>query len=258
MTNFINRTERINRIKEIAKTKNRINISDLSSYFNVSRMTIYRDLKILEVEKKLIITKKGIVYIDNAPNSEYPHNYRLERNKSEKKAIAKKAIDYINDNETIFLDGSTTALHLAKLLVIKNHLNLTIITISPLTVLELSKNKNIQILCTGGILNNTNYSFYKDEAYIKNININKAFISCSGFSVKKGFTEAIREEAKLKKILTEHCPEINIIADYTKYNVVTTYTFGSLKNVRRIIVDNKLDIRSLVKLKESSVEVVVA
>ena len=259
MANLISNTKRLNKILEITKNEGRIKISALSNLFNVTKMTIYRDLKKLEEDNKLILVKKGAIYINNK-TTEYPHYLRYKKNKIEKELIAKKTISYINDNETIFLDGSTTVLQLARLISKESYLHITIITSSPIIINELIENRNIQLICIGGTLNKTNFEFYGNYTrdFIKDIKIKKIFLSCSGFSIKNGFTETIKEEETLKKILIENCNEINILADHTKYNIVSAYTFADFNIAKRMITDNKLDPKNLKELKKSKVEIVVA
>lgn len=251
--------KRLNKIVEILESKGKVEVAQLAKLFEVTNMTIYRDLKILEIENKLILTKGGAQYINNKPSVGYSDYFALAKNMKEKEAIVNSAINFIKDNETIFLDGSTTVLTLAKSIALQNMNKITIVTNSPIIATELSKNSNIQILCSGGILNNTNFVFYSSnmDYYFNDINLTKAFFSCSGFSISHGFTETIKEEAALKKIIIKKCPEINMLADHSKYNIMFTYTFADFNGVKRLIVDDGLDAEVIRKLKQTRAEIVV-
>jgi DeoR/GlpR family transcriptional regulator of sugar metabolism len=250
--------ERLNKIVEILESKGKVEIAQLSQLFKVTNMTIYRDLKILEIENKLILTRGGAQFINNKPSIEYPNYFALTKNLREKEALAKSAISFIKNNETIFLDGSTTVLTLAKLIALQNINKITVVTSSPIIATELSRNNNIQVLCSGGILNNTNFVFYSSNLnyYFSDINLTKAFMSCSGFSIIHGFTETIRDEAILKKAIIKNCPEINILADHSKYNITFTYTFTNFDRVKRLIVDDGLNDEVLRKLKKTKTEII--
>ncbi len=244
MENLPKHIIRLNKIKDMLKDKGNVDILDLSRYFNVSKMTIYSDLKKLQNDNGILIVKKGAAYRGNKELIDFDlsHYERLNSNKKKKKAIAKIAIKYIKSNEAIFLDGSTTIKYLADLLAKENSLKITVLTISPIIALELSKNKNIEVICTGGKLNNIHYSYFNGiEQYAKSININKAFISCVGFSIENGFTEQVYEEAQLKSTLKNYCKNIYILADSSKLNRVGAYTFGPTILAKKIITDISLD-----------------
>ena len=49
----------------------------------------------------------------------YAYSLRTGRFVSEKKAIASKALEFINDGDTIFLEAGTTILYLAKIFPLK-------------------------------------------------------------------------------------------------------------------------------------------
>jgi DeoR/GlpR family transcriptional regulator of sugar metabolism len=251
--------ERLEKIIKILEEKGNVYISNLAKYFNVSEMTIYNDLKKLQNDSKIIIVKRGAVYKDheNLIGIDLPHYERLNKNKEEKEIIARKALEHINNNEAIFLDASTTIQYLAELLSKEDSLHITVLTISPIIALELSKNKNIEIICTGGRLNNMHYYFlgYLEQT-IKDININKAFISCVGFSVENGFTEQLSEESKMKSALKDYCENIYVLADNSKFNKIGAYTFGPISFAKKIITDNFLDEKYIKLIKKQKVDII--
>lgn len=242
---------RLEEIIEIVKNEGKISVSYLSKHFNVTEMTIYNDLKRIQ-DKNIILTKKEILYVGENILFDYPHYERLKNNAENKKIIAKKAIKYISNSDSVFFDGSTTTHYLAKLLATKNQFSyLTVVTYSPIISLELAKNPNINVICLGGKLERINYIFLDSSStYLKNININKSFISSVGISKKSGFTELIEGEANLKSKIINMCSENNIIADSTKFNKTGTYTFCSLSKASKIIVDKPSLIKNIKEFRE--------
>jgi DeoR/GlpR family transcriptional regulator of sugar metabolism len=253
--NFI----RLDQIIKILEDKGSINIPDLAKYFDVSEMTIYNDLKKIQNDSRIFVVKRGAIYKDDRDliGIDLSHYDRFNRNKEEKKIIAQKALEYINNYESIFLDGSTTIQYLAKLLAEKKDLHLNVITISPIIAIELAKNKNIEILCTGGVLNKTHYVYYANyEKLIEGININKVFMSCLGFSIENGFTEQISEEAELKSKIKKYCENIYILLDHTKFNKIGAYTFGPVSLAKKMITDGLLDKKYIELIKKQKVDII--
>jgi len=250
---------RLDKITKMLGDKGNVYISDFAKYFEVSEMTIYNDLKKLQNDSRIIIVKRGAVYKDHNDliGIDLPYYERLNKNKEEKKAIARKALNYISNHEAIFLDASTTIQYLAELLSREHSLHITVLTISPIIALELSKNRNIEIICTGGKLNHMHYFFYTDLGQIvKDINLNKAFISCAGFSIENGFTEQLSEESKIKSTLKNYCKNIYVLTDNTKFNKIGAYTFGPISFAKKIITNNFLDKKYIKLIKKQKVDII--
>ncbi len=243
------------KILEILKSRNAVSIKELADLLNVSSMTLYRDIK--HLGSNLFLSKGNVIYIENNNSEESPYSTRKGRNKELKKAIARAAINYIKDNDTIFLDGSSTIGYLASE-IIKSNLCLTVVTISPIISIELAKADSIKILCPGGLLDNINYIYNCEiENYLKSININKAFISCGAFSLEKGFTDLAIGESKIKKEIIDKIPEVNILADHTKMKNAHSYTWSNFDKLTRLICDNNIDKSDLKELKAKKIEIVL-
>lgn len=89
----------------------------LADSLRVTTMTIRRDLEPL-IRRGAVIKTVGGVQRANAPSILYETAVysRLAVNRAEKRAIAWRALDLIGPQSTIFVDGSTTCLELARTL----------------------------------------------------------------------------------------------------------------------------------------------
>ena len=94
-----------------------LRIQDLIELVKYSEATVKRDL--IELEKKGLVrrTRGGAMIIDNQ-KIDLPYlmkiiNFNEQDNKHK---LAEKAKDLINDDMVIFIDSSTTTLHLIKML----------------------------------------------------------------------------------------------------------------------------------------------
>ena len=105
--------ERKLKIAEIIGENGGIRTSELSDLFNVSEMTVLRDLATLE--KQGILTRVyGGAVSSKTLSRETPNVVREKIRITEKNKIASLAAQLIQDGDNIFLDGSTTTHALAK------------------------------------------------------------------------------------------------------------------------------------------------
>jgi len=251
----LNVVKRRNKIIEILRLKRTISIQELSVILDVSEMTLYRDIN--KLDDTLFLSKGNVVYKNDNETEESPYHTRKLHNIDLKTAIARSAINYIDNNDTIFLDGSSTVGYLANEL-IRSDLNLTVVTISPIISIELAKKENIRILCPGGLMDKINMIYIADmEKLLNSININKAFLSCGAFSIDNGFTDMTQGEYTIKSKIIDDVSKINILVDHTKMNKSYSYTWSDISGPDRIIIDSSIDKGNLERLESKNVEIVL-
>ena len=165
----------------------------------------------------------------------------------------------LKNNETIFLDGSTTVLRLAQIIANSSNLFITVFASSLVITNILLKNTTIDINLIGGRLIRANYELYNSyyREALNDVNITQCFISCSGFSIEKGLSESIKQESDFKKYIIEKCTTTNLLVDYSKYNIVSTYSYSSIDKVSRLITDKKIDPEAIKKLKDKNINTLV-
>ena len=99
-------------------------ISELSNELRVSEATVRRDLETLEANGKLRRVHGGAELLRQ--HQEPVYEEKASRNAAEKAYIAEKAVSFIKESDTIFLDGGSTVLELAKML--ERFHDLTVVT----------------------------------------------------------------------------------------------------------------------------------
>ena len=91
-------------------------LEELTEQFpGVSEMTLRRDLMELEQQNKVIRVRGGamsVLEVQKRSGEAYAQKSTI--NTDAKKVIAKKAVSLIDEGVSLFLDGGTTALYLAK------------------------------------------------------------------------------------------------------------------------------------------------
>ena len=213
-----------------------VNVNNLSKEFDVSKETIRRDLEKLQNKNLLKKIHGGAVPINK--KEELSFNIRKKQNTKEKREIAKKALKYINQGDTIFLDISSTAMFLAREL--KNIKDITVITNSAQIVTELAKNQDIHVISTGGILVPNSISFVGPHAnsMVNNYFADKFFASCKGISARYGATDSSDLEIEVKENMVNRSSEVIILADYSKFKERGLSSFAEINKINKIISDS--------------------
>ena len=127
--------ERKNEILDKLRAEQRVLVSDLAEYYNVTEETIRRDLDKLEKEGYATKTYGGAI-LGNSTKTDLSYTIRNKTNVDAKNQIAALASRLIEDGDHLMLDDSSTSLYLAKKL--KEKKNLTVITNSVELVVELN------------------------------------------------------------------------------------------------------------------------
>lgn len=247
--------ERQRKIVELVNEKLSVRVTELSKIFAVTEETIRRDLEKLEKENLLMRSHGGAVSIEeNQAETSY-----LEReitNAAEKRAIANRAVQYIEPGDQIVLDASTTAWYMAKEL---PDMPLTVLTNSIKVAVELSKKEQIKVISTGGILLAQSLSYVGPlaERSLGMYHVNKAFLSCKGVHLEKGLSDFNEMQALLKKQMMEIADETILMVDSSKFGTRAFSTIGSLSTIYSIITDSKIDEQVRKQLEEKNIKIAI-
>ncbi len=194
-------------------------VQELSGRFQVSAVTIRKDLDELEKGDLVQRTHGGAVSkYKSAQGGQF--QTLTDRNREEKQRIGKKAVSFIENGDTIFLDASTTAHVFASLLAEAGFTGLTVITTS-LYVAQLLLAQGIRVIMIGGEMNR-NINAAEGPAALEQISgmsADKGFIGVNGIDKQFGFSVDSLEEAAIKqRSICQSSRRTFILADYTKFN----------------------------------------
>lgn len=213
-------------------------IKELSKYFDVSEMTIRRDLKILQSEGFVEI-HGGVVVSKKIKN----YNLRKIKNVHEKEKIAEIAVKLLEDRRFIYLGGCTTNLMIArKLSSMELDHNIHVITNDPHIVIELGRMRKASIFVLPGLYDNANETIIHHDIedikrYVRGIEI--AFLGITGISTDGSFYNADPFEAILKKEIIKIAKEVAFVADHTKFGKKFPWKVCSFGDVDYLITDQK-------------------
>lgn len=254
-------SERRRRILQIVQQSGSTTVVDLCKLFNVSEMTIRRDLRDLDREGLLRRVHGGA--ISNFGRSyEPPYAVRISQNEEKKRAIGRKAAELVADGDSIALDVGTTTLEVARALPGKR--NLTIITASlPIAneiVTRMSLDTDVRLILTGGIVRSGELSMTGHIAArtYEDFHVDKAFIGIGGLSKEDGLTEYNLEDALVKRPMIRNAHHRIVVADSSKIGRATFATVAALSVVNTLITDSDIPREVLRELEEQGMQVLLA
>jgi DeoR/GlpR family transcriptional regulator of sugar metabolism len=219
-----------------------IRISNLGKTFDVTDMTIRRDIDYLS-NKGLVNRVHGGAVSEREGNLQLATTFlkRNQENRPEKERIAKKAQLYVSENSTIIIDGGSTNEFFARAL--DPNINLKIITHALNIAWILSENENHEIFVPGGRLNRLTMTFSgrEVETMYEEINADILFICASGLSIDKGLTDPMWLDTSIKKAMIGSSSKVILLIDSHKFDLVSSRTFADLKDIDVVITDSNLD-----------------
>src|SRR5689334_25157795 len=129
--------------------QDRTSVGDLSQALSVSEVTVRKDLDLLESQGLLTRVHGGAV-VSGRGRLELYFAAREQEHLEEKRRIGQAAAALVQSGQRIFLDASTTALQVARL--IKDREDLIVVTNGLYTALELNFSADITTIVVGGTL----------------------------------------------------------------------------------------------------------
>ncbi len=247
----------VKRWEEIVRILERdgsIDVNSLSELFGVTAKTIRQDLAELETKGLLERVHGGAVFKSNGSGI-ISILERKQHNLQEKARIAKQALKYIENGDTIILDGGSTTLELAKQL---GELRLVVITNDLMIAGELLSRESVTLYLSGGKLRREGvYTLLGREAerIMNSYNANKLFLATSALDFEQGLTVLSEEEAEIKKAMINSAKEVVCLADYSKFHQIALVSFAPLKIVNRLITDSRITATDREYLKAQGIEV---
>jgi len=257
----VNAEDRKRQIVEIVNQKSKVTISEMCRLFDVSEMTVRRDLRDLD-QIGLIHRVHGGAISSIGRSYEPAFTIRAKSSNEAKKAIGRKAAEYVQDGDSICIDTGTTTIEFARAL--KDKHNLTIITSSLLIANEiissLSLEKDVCLILSGGIVRVGEFSMVGEIATrtFKDIHVDKAFISVGGIDLEAGLTEYNIDDCLVMKSAIKSAQQCIVLADSSKFSRVAFASTGELSDADLIITDQGVPPDMVEELTKLGIDVIIA
>jgi len=248
--------KRLQRLRGIVSQDQVVRVEELAHQLKVSAATIRRDLDELESLGEIHRVHGGAV--STGSRLEEPlFDDKTSVAAKEKRRIAEAALKYVQPNDTVFLDGGSTVLELARLL--KDRSNVTVVTNSLRAAIELA-GRGPRLILIGGELRRLSQTMVGalTRYTLRELRMDKAFMGTMGLSLEEGLTTTDPSEAYTKELVMLHAREVILLADSSKAHKISFTRSGRLEKVRILVSDNRIDRKFSKELRKRGVEVVCA
>ena len=231
------RIDRLHQIEQYMLRYKTATMKQLSDQFNVSINTIRRDIQQMVSSGRLSKVHGGVMINQN--DTTVPFTDRSSVGTSEKQLIGQMAAQIVNPGDTIYVDSGTTTVELIP------HLsgihNLTVVSNSLIVFNRLLELFDINMIAIGGQFSRKTMSYSGPIAVnsLKDIRINKAFMSATGVSIAAGATNYSLYESEVKRTAVSRSEEIILLSDHSKFGKSAPICFCPLEEIDILITDQK-------------------
>lgn len=229
-------TPRQQEILEILKDKNYVTVDYLSKEVHSSTSSIRRDLTFLENEGIVRRSHGGVTLLTTQPQL-VPFAFRLQENRKEKAALAKAAAKLIKPDTTIYIDSSTSALHLYRYLT--PDMNITVFS-NNIQLVQLLVSNNITTYCIGGLISTQNKVITTGSyalAMIRNIYVETMFFASSALAADGIITDIDESETAIRREILSHAKTKVFLCQSNRFGERSRFYVAEVSQLDYIVSD---------------------
>jgi DeoR/GlpR family transcriptional regulator of sugar metabolism len=247
--------ERRQRVLELVSRQGFISLEDLAKALEKSVSTVRRDLDYWDRQGKLKRTHGGAVFVGDGsalPALEDRTATQLE----EKRAVAQAAAARINDGDAILLDGGTTTLEVARLLVGRP---LQVVTNSlPIANLFANSRQTDLVFLGGYVYPRTGVALGPlTVRMMEDIHVRQTILSVGGITAKGLFNSNLLL-VETERQMIRCADEVVVVADHTKLGRQALAFLCELSAVNALIVDSGLTPQQRALIEGAGARLIVA
>ncbi|MGM7774570.1 DeoR/GlpR family DNA-binding transcription regulator [Arthrobacter sp. KNU-44] len=248
------RSARMVSVLSLLNERESVSLGELSEIFGVSLATIRRDISDLADQRLLLRTHGGARRFES--DAELPVGLKDAQHRESKQAIARKVATLLPTGRyAIALSGGTTTAEVAKALASRSEL--TIVTNSLTTVMEIANRPNLSLIVTGGLVRSNSFELVGSlaENIFRSINVGTAILGVDGISAEGGVTTHDETEARTNSAMVTHAQRVIVVADGTKIGRITLAPVADLSQIDDLVTDSSADPAHLERIAHAGVTV---
>lgn len=249
--------QRRERIQEYLAMHKIVRMADLCEMLETSEATVRRDLEWLEREGIVERTHGGAIHSQRM-TFEPEYLQRVQRHPEEKRFIGEMAASLIEADDIVFVNSGTTTNQVIRH--IRRDAGISVFTNNVNAALEVGEAGFNHYLIGGEFQPRSNSvagRFAMEN--LRQVYANKTILGVDGISLKHGCTVPSNAEAEVVKLMIERTKgQIIIVADHSKWGVVSNFQIATIDEIDKLVTDEELDRSALEVLAAHSVDCLIA
>ena len=233
-----------------------VRITDVANELGVTKVTIRKDVKILE--------SKGLLYKVHARPAN-PHVADLDVhvkdniNRDAKRLIAQRAVEILDDNDSIIIASGSTIYAFAEEIKMRQWHHLNIVTPFLRLGVLLNEAENVNVVQLGGTVHKKSLSVLGEEASrsLDDCICSKLFFGVDGIDLEHGITTSTLDEAKLTRKMMKASSQNIVLADSSKFGQRGFGRICALEDIDVIITDDGIPEQMVTIVEEAGVDLFI-
>lgn len=223
-----------------------VRVVDLAEELQVSEMTVRRDLDTLH-DAGLLTKVHGGATVRHQHSADEPgFEAKLERNTSEKQAIAAAAATLVGPGSAIGITAGTTTMQLAGELVSIPGLTVVTNSVRVAGVFHAATRSDRTVVLTGGERTPSDALVGPvATSALQSFHLDLVFMGVHGVDADAGFTTPNLREADTNRVFAGAARELVVVADHTKWGVTGLVTIADLDAASVLVTDDGLEDHAL-------------
>ncbi len=248
--------QRQQQMAELVRETGSVTVPELEEEFGVSAATARRDLDVLERQGKVKRTHGGAV-LPGLTQHEDAFQQRLGEAVEAKKRLARAATALLGEDESVFIDSSTTAYYAAQR-ILADVSRVTFLTnlMPAMELLTTIESENVNLIGVGGTFRALTLSFVGPCAVrtIESHLADRVFFSVRGVTPEGHLTDSNPLEAEVKRAMVQQAARPVLLVDGRKFERRGLRVITHVSEVSLVLAADATKAR-VEALAESGVEV---
>lgn len=246
--------ERRREILEMLHRDGRVLVKDLARHFEISQITIRKDLEFLDGQGAVQRTHGGALPIQPGALLDPTLREKEKLHRRQKAVIAQAAARLVEEGQSVLLDSGTTTTAIARSL--KDRTQLTVITNAINIAAELA-GTHIEVILTGGTLRKNSFSLVGPlaEQTLRQLSADLLFLGVDGFDTRAGLFTPNLLESQVNRAMVEIARRTVAVCDSSKFGRRSLCNIVPVNAIHEVITDKQIPKSDLQQLKDAGVKV---
>jgi len=229
-----NKEERRNEIQKILLRRDQASVDELAGSLGVTPETIRSDLTYLE-QKGFLYRKHGSAKLRVAM-IDMPMDIRMQENADIKRSLSEAAFDLVQDDMVLYIGASSTALHLAKMMVLRKNISVFTNSLDVLAAMAESRHK---VVLLGGEYNRIGRRTFGAAAQkqVSEVLFDLSFFSMDGCLDADGPATQNTDEMPIDQTVLTRSRMNVLLSDHTKFDIVAHYQYAKFSDFQILVCD---------------------